>query len=55
MELKEALVIAEEIMNIVSTGQKDNEKNIREYICDKLDISEDTMIEAWYRISRRDE
>ncbi len=33
----------------------DYEKNIREYICDKLDISEDTMIEAWYRISRRDE
>ncbi len=55
MNLEEALMTAEEIMNIIATGQDGTAVNMREYICDKLDITEDVLIESWYKISRRNE
>lgn len=55
MELKDALVVVEKVMNIVATGQSYGEKRIRCHMCNKLNISEDELVEAWYKISRRDE
>jgi hypothetical protein len=55
MELKDAFVLSEKVMNIVATGNDDVDKKMREYICKRLDISHDMLVEAWYKISRRDE
>lgn len=55
MELEDAFVIAEKVMNIVATGQDYGDKKIRDHVCNKLDISDDMLVEAWYKVSRRDE
>ena len=55
MELKDAFFLAEKVMNMVATGQDSVEKDMREYVCNKLGISGDVLVEAWYKISRKDE
>ena len=43
---KEALLIAEEILKMVAKPNNHFTENMREYICDKLDITEKSLTDA---------
>lgn len=52
MTSKEALLIAEEILKIIAEPKNHFAENMHDYICDKLDISDESLIQALDTISK---
>lgn len=46
MTLNEALVTTEEILRIIAIPQNHFAENMREYICNRLDISEESLVDV---------
>lgn len=51
MEKKEALLIAEEILRMVINTESPFDETIHEYICEKLDISDQSLKDVLHIIS----
>ena len=46
MKRKEAILIAEEILKILVFAENSFQENIHEYMCDRLDISDEYLADA---------
>ena len=46
MEKKEALLITEEILDMLVSTHSTFQENMHEYVCDTLDISDDVLAEV---------
>lgn len=55
MNKKEAFLIAEEILRLAVFPKSHFQENMREYICDKLDISDESLTDALDIISKENE
>lgn len=55
MNRKEALLIAEEILRMMVFNRSGFEVSMQEYICNKLDISSESLTEAFNVISKENE
>jgi len=52
MERKEAFLIAEEILDMLVTPHSHFQENMHEYVCDKLDISDESLSEVLDIVSK---
>jgi len=55
MERKEAFSIAEEILGMLVSPQSHFQEDMSEYICDKLDISYESLAEVLNIISKEND
>ena len=55
MEKKDAFLIVEEILRMLVFTDSHFQENMHDYICDKLDISDESLTEALNIISKESE
>jgi len=55
MERKEGLLIAEEILKMLVSPKTHFQENMREYVCNKLDISDESLTNALNVVSKENE